>query len=75
MITLDEKPLAAHSIRVIFKCEEQDNARNITTIFSVESVIWGKPKDSGIHVILIRVGNDILTNINKRRRGSGIIKW
>lgn len=51
MITLDDKPLSAYSIRVIFKCEEQDNARNTTTIFSIESVIWGKPKESGKNMI------------------------
>lgn len=46
MITLD-KPLSAYDIRVVFKCEEQDNARKTTTIFSVESVIWGKSREAG----------------------------
>ncbi|KAI8091764.1 hypothetical protein BDF21DRAFT_410170 [Thamnidium elegans] len=61
MITLDDKPLSAHSIRVIFKCEEQDNARNTTTIFSIESVIWGKPGadpqelSNGSHMFLFAI--------------------
>lgn len=52
MVTLDDKPLSAHSIRVVFQCEEQDNARKTTTIFSVETYVWGKPKTAGIIVIL-----------------------
>jgi hypothetical protein len=53
MITLD-KPLSAFDIRILFKCEEQDNAaRNkSTTIFSVESFIWGKSREEGSVVIL-----------------------
>lgn len=52
MVTLDDKPLSAHSIRVIFKCEEQDSTRNTTTIFSVESFVWGKPKQAGIYIYI-----------------------
>ncbi|KAI8076581.1 uncharacterized protein B0P05DRAFT_545003 [Gilbertella persicaria] len=47
MITLD-KPLPAYNIRVIFKCEELDSSKKEnTTIFAVDSVIWGHArKDS-----------------------------
>lgn len=46
MITLD-KPLSAYTIRVLFKCEESDQSRSNTTIFSVESAIWGKSRETG----------------------------
>lgn len=41
MLTLD-KPISAYSIRVIFKCEETDQLKKETsTIFSVDTIIWG----------------------------------
>ncbi|CEP17771.1 hypothetical protein [Parasitella parasitica] len=46
MITND-KVLSAKSIRVIFKCEEVDSSKKIkTSIFSVETVVWGNPSES-----------------------------
>jgi DNA polymerase III delta subunit len=50
MITVD-KPLSAHNIHIVFKCEELDSSKKqSTTIFSVDSVIWGKAKeDSGMN--------------------------
>lgn len=47
MIMLD-KPLSAYSIQVVFKCEEIEGGRKSTTIFSVESAIWGKSREAGI---------------------------
>lgn len=47
MIMLD-KPLSAYSIQVVFKCEEIDGGRKSTTIFSVESAIWGKSREAGM---------------------------
>lgn len=41
MITLD-KPISAYSIRVIFKCEETDQQKKENSvIFSVDTIIWG----------------------------------
>lgn len=55
MITVD-KPLSAYNIRVVFECKDLDiSKKQSTTIFSVESVIWGKAKEvsgMGISVFL-----------------------
>jgi hypothetical protein len=36
-----EKPLKAKSIRVVFRCEEWEKKKEASTLFSVESIIWG----------------------------------
>lgn len=35
-----DKPIKAKSIRVVFKCEEWDQKKEPSTLFSVESSIW-----------------------------------
>jgi hypothetical protein len=54
MITVD-KPLSAYNIRVVFKCEELDSSKKqSTTIFSIDSVIWGKTKEvSGMRIFFV----------------------
>ncbi|KAL0142095.1 hypothetical protein V8B55DRAFT_1494884 [Mucor lusitanicus] len=46
MITND-KPLSAKNIRIVFKCEAMDSSkREKSSVFSVDTVIWGNPKES-----------------------------
>ncbi|KAI8375250.1 hypothetical protein EDC96DRAFT_605249 [Choanephora cucurbitarum] len=48
MLTTD-KPLSVHQIRVIFQCEELDSSKKqTTTIFNVDSVVWGKSNNREI---------------------------
>ncbi|KAI8986534.1 hypothetical protein BDB01DRAFT_785957 [Pilobolus umbonatus] len=56
MLTLD-KPLSAYSMRVIFKCEESDSSKKSTTIFSVESVIWGEVQATGVQTQCLAEGS------------------
>lgn len=52
MITVD-KPLSAKNIRIVFKCEAMDSSkREKTSVFSVDTVIWGNPKESAANAKL-----------------------
>lgn len=44
-LTLD-RPVWAYNVRVVFKCEEEEDGRNkeTSTIFQIESCIWGNPR-------------------------------
>ncbi|KAI9478556.1 MAG: hypothetical protein EXX96DRAFT_525187 [Benjaminiella poitrasii] len=46
MITND-KPLSAYNLRIVFKCEEVESSKKetTTTIFSVDSIIWGNSRE------------------------------
>ncbi|KAI8879791.1 hypothetical protein K501DRAFT_226037 [Backusella circina FSU 941] len=54
-----EKPLKVKSIRVVFRCEEWEKKKEASTLFSVESVIWGnrevKELESGNHMYLFAI--------------------
>ncbi|KAI8143413.1 hypothetical protein BJV82DRAFT_93209 [Fennellomyces sp. T-0311] len=65
-LTLD-KALRAHSIRVVFQCEQRSN-RAHNNVFTVESVIWGKARTeaaselkAGSHMYLFAIK---LPNVN-----------
>ncbi|CAO3620440.1 unnamed protein product [Mucor fragilis] len=52
MITND-KPLPAKNIRVVFRCEAMDSSkREKSSVFSVDAIIWGNPKESATHAEL-----------------------
>ncbi|KAG0185049.1 hypothetical protein DFQ28_010055 [Apophysomyces sp. BC1034] len=52
MLTL-EKPMPVHNIRVVFKCEESDTSKLITTLFSVEAYMWGKAESGKLTLPLV----------------------
>ncbi|KAI7847320.1 hypothetical protein BDC45DRAFT_575975 [Circinella umbellata] len=43
-----DKPVNAHNIRVVFKCEQYDESNSKTTIFNVETYIWGHAQSEGV---------------------------
>ncbi|KAI8143601.1 hypothetical protein BJV82DRAFT_611045 [Fennellomyces sp. T-0311] len=44
-----DKPVNAHNIRVEFKCEQFDESSSKTTIFSVETYVWGHARSEGVN--------------------------
>ncbi|KAI8374576.1 uncharacterized protein BYT42DRAFT_615725 [Radiomyces spectabilis] len=47
LLTLD-KPTEAYNIRVVFKGQEKCPNRQISTLFTVETLVWGQSKQDGV---------------------------
>ncbi|KAI9269233.1 hypothetical protein BDA99DRAFT_503927 [Phascolomyces articulosus] len=47
-----DKPVNAHNIRVVFKCEQYNETNSKTTIFHVETFVWGHARSEGVNVEL-----------------------